>query len=444
MPMIPFEEALFAALEGARPLEARRVPLAEAVGLFLAEDAVSDTDLPPFDRSAMDGYALRASDLAEAGGELEVTGEISAGEEPAVQVAPGECVRIFTGAVVPEGADAVAIQEIASRVVAREGGEDRVRFAKAVEKGANIARRGEDVRADEVLLRAGTRLGAAEIALAAAAGLVQFSVIPRPCVSVLSTGNELVPPGGPVRPGRIRDANGPALVARLRSAGFDTVSFLGIAPDDAAETTSKIERGLESDCLLVSGGVSVGDRDIVPEVLEQLGVEFRFTSVAIKPGKPTKFGLKGRHVVFGLPGNPVSALVVTELFVLPALRKMAGEPGSARDVLRNWRRGTLTAEVRKKAGRRMFAPGRLADARAGEGAHAGPARLCAEIEPLEYHGSADLAAYSRANVVFTLPAEAVGARAGDGVEFYMREDRRRPSTSSSGRRPEPVEGRRDA
>ena len=405
--MIPFEEALRIALEGVSVLDARRVPVTQASGLILAEDAASDTDLPPFDRAAMDGYAVRSADLAEPGCELVVTGEIAAGEEPTLEVAPGECVRIFTGAVTPEGADAVVMQEITSPGES----EGRVRFAEAVEPGANIARRGEDVRAGDVVLRAGTRLGAARIALAAAAGVAELEVIPRPRVSVLSTGSELVPPGRPVRPGQIRDANGPALISRIESAGF-AATFLGIARDDAAETTAKIEAGLESDCLLVSGGVSVGDRDFVPEVLKELGVEFHFSRVAVKPGKPTKFGLRGRRAVFGLPGNPVSALVITELLVLPVLRRMAGHEDAAPRA----RRGTLTGDARKKRGRRLFAPARLVNAGADEGPD------LPEVEPLEYHGSADLAAYSRADVLFTLPAESAGEPAGAEVDFYVRED----------------------
>jgi molybdopterin molybdotransferase len=405
--MIPFEEALRMALEGVNVLDARRVPLTQASGLILAEDAASDTDLPPFDRAAMDGYAVRSADLTESGRELVVVGEVTAGEEPALEIAPGQCVRIFTGAVTPEGADAVAMQEITSP----GGGEGRVRFAEAVEPGANIAKRGEDVRAGDVVLRAGARLGAARIALAAAAGVAELTVIPRPSVSVLSTGSELVPAGRPVRPGQIRDANGPALVSRIGSAGF-AATFLGIAPDDADETTAKIEAGLESDCLVISGGVSVGDRDFVPEVLRDLGVEFRFSRVAVKPGKPTKFGLRGAQVVFGLPGNPVSALVVAELLVLPVLRRMAGRE----DTTPRARRGRLTRDTRKKKGRRLFAPARLVDAGAGEGTG------LPEVEPLEYHGSADLAAYSRTDVLFTLPAESAGEPAGAEVDFYVRED----------------------
>ncbi|MHC4199596.1 MAG: MoeA family protein, partial [Planctomycetota bacterium] len=209
--MIAFEEALRIALESVGPGKARRVPLERASGEVLAADVASDTDLPPFDRAAMDGYAVKAADLTEPGGELEVIAEIAAGEEPRVEIRPGQCVRIFTGAVVPQSADTVAIQEITS-----PGSEERrVRFAEAVKEGANIARRGEDVRAGEVVLHAGRTLGAAEVALAAAAGAGEVSTFPRPLVAVLSTGNELVPPREPIGPGRTRDANGPALVARL-------------------------------------------------------------------------------------------------------------------------------------------------------------------------------------------------------------------------------------
>ncbi|MHC4503381.1 MAG: molybdopterin molybdotransferase MoeA [Planctomycetota bacterium] len=403
--MIAFEEALRIALESVGPGKARRVPLERASGEVLAADVASDTDLPPFDRAAMDGYAVKAADLTEPGGELEVIAEIAAGEEPRVEIRPGQCVRIFTGAVVPQSADTVAIQEITS-----PGSEERrVRFAEAVKEGANIARRGEDVRAGEVVLHAGRTLGAAEVALAAAAGAGEVSTFPRPLVAVLSTGNELVPPREPIGPGRTRDANGPALVARLKAAGFGATG-LGIARDDPAEIRARIAEGLEYDCLIVSGGVSVGEHDFVPEVLGELGVKTCFSKVATKPGKPIKFGLlegpAGRKVVWGLPGNPVSVLVVTEVMVLPVLRKMAGRS----DVEPRKREGRLMRDVKKKPGRRLFAPARLVR---GEGEPG--------VEPLEYHGSADLAAYSRCDVIFTLPANCVAAGAGEPVEYYERE-----------------------
>ncbi len=405
--MISFEEARRIALGRARALPARSVPLVDAAGLVLSEDLRSETDLPPFDRSAMDGYAVRADDLARAGQELALAGEVGAGEAPSLVVGAGECARIFTGAVVPEGADTVVMQE-----VTEAAGAGRVRFREAAKGGANIARRGEDVRKGERILEAGRRLRAAELALAAAAGVADVAITPRPRVAVLSTGDELVPAGSPVRPGEIRDANGPAIAARLSSAGFE-VKSLGIARDDPAETRAKVEQGLACECLVMSGGVSVGDRDFVPAALREMGVEILFEKVAMKPGRPLKFGVKGGVVVWGLPGNPVSVLIATELFVLPVLRKMSGVAGPGPRA----RRGTLASDYRKKPGRRVFVPARLAEQDGPDGGDQPP-----EVEPVEYHGSGDVSGYAQADAILTLPADSTGAAAGERVDYYLRED----------------------
>jgi len=408
--MVPFEEALARALDAARVRGAKRRPLADAAGLVLAEDVRSATDLPPFNRSAMDGYAVRAGDVAEAGVELDVAGTVAAGVAPAFTVDEGACARIFTGAIVPVGADTVVMQE-----VTEPAGDSRVRFLEAAKPGKNIAWRGEDVREGEVVVESGRTLRAAEISLAAAAGVAEASVVPRPSVAVLSTGNELVPAGPSVSPGEIRDANGPALTARLASAGF-APTFLGIARDDPRETRDKIEKGLGYDCLVLSGGVSVGDLDFVPQALRELGVEMLFEKVAMKPGRPIKLGRRGDALVWGLPGNPVSVLIATEMFVLPTLRKMAGRA----DCVPRARRGTLARDYRKKPGRRVFVPARLVE-QDGPDAGGGGAGL-PRVEPVEYHGSGDIAGYSRADAIFTLPADPGGAEKGAIVEYYLRED----------------------
>jgi len=398
--MIPYEEALELALRSVEPLGTVCLPLERAAGSILAEDVRSETDLPPFDRAAMDGYAVRSSDLGAGGAELRLVGEVAAGAGPGRAVGPGECARVFTGAMVPEGADSVVMQEAAE--LPRPG---VVRFRAPAAPGENVARRGEDVRAGQVVLERGRPVDAAAVALAAAAGCDRLEVVRRPAVSVLSTGSELVPAGSRARPPQTNDANGPALLARLRAAGFDA-SFLGIARDDPQELRAALERGLQSDCLVVTGGVSVGELDLVPGVLNELGVETVFSGVAIKPGKPTRFGARGRTAVWGLPGNPVSALVVTELLVLPVLRKMAGVMSFRPRPLR----GILAGGVRKKPGRRLFAPARAAQ---------GASHL--DVEPLESHGAADLAAYARANALLTLREDSAGAAAGDEVELYALE-----------------------
>lgn len=400
--MIPYEEALRLALSAVRSGAPVEVPLVDAVGCVLAEDVHSDTDLPPFDRSAMDGYAARAADVSRKGARLKVIGTIAAGDRPDVTVGEGEAVRIFTGAAVPEGADTVVMQEVTER--SSDG--VTVRFDAAAEAGDNIALRGEDIRSGDVALKAGATVRAGEVSLAAAVGRATLSVHRRPRIAIVSTGDELVAPGSPAEFGKIRDANGPALVARFRAAGFDA-THLGIAADRPAAIGELLEQALEYECAVVSAGVSVGDRDLVPDALSKLGVEFVFTRVAMKPGKPTKLGVRGETVVLGLPGNPVSALAAVEVLFLPMLMKMAGhgDPPPRGS-------GVLAGSVRKKTGRRLFAPA-LIEMNAG-----GAPRVI----PVESNGSADLVALSKANAYLTLTAEATGAEAGDEVEFHARRD----------------------
>lgn len=414
--MISFEEALNITLGAAPELEAVALPLEDAAGFHLAEDVAADSDLPPFDKSAMDGYAVRASDVPGPGEELKVEFEVSAGDEPGRGLSTGLCARIFTGAPVPEGADTVVIQEETG-----PGGSHRtVRFLAGARAGKNICRRGEDVRSGEVVISSGSLVRAAEVSLAAAAGRGRLRVWRRPLVTILSTGNELLAPGSAASGGRIRDSNGPALAARLRAARFEA-RYLGIARDDPRELRSSVEEGLSADVLVVSGGVSVGDRDLVPEVLKALGAELLFDSVAVKPGKPTKLARLGRRLVFGLPGNPFSALVIAEMLVLPALRKMSGDPEPVPPPVR----GVLASDVRKKPGRRAFLPARLAAADPGF-----------QVHPVPSHGAADVASYARADCLLTLPADSGGAPAGSVVEVFRTDARPGAAGDGPGERTE--------
>jgi molybdopterin molybdotransferase len=320
--LVSITEARRRVLEAVTPLGDEPVSLDAALGRVLAEDVTSAIDVPPFDSSGMDGYAVVAGPEAE----LEVIDEARAGHPASEAVRPGTAVRISTGAVVPEGADAVVPVERTTAVTAAE----RVRVP-ATEVGANIRRRGEDTRAGDVLLRAGTTLGAAELGVAASVGRASLRCALRPRVVVLATGDELTPPGEPLAPGRIYGSNGFALGAQVERAGA-TLAGRGTVPDTPDGTRDAIREALEeADVVIVSGGVSVGPHDHVKEALRELGVEEHFWGVLLRPGKPTWFGTREGTLAFGLPGNPVSAMVTFQLFARPALAALQGAaPDAAR------------------------------------------------------------------------------------------------------------------
>jgi molybdopterin molybdotransferase len=320
--LIPVEEARALVLEAVRPLPSERVAVDGALGRVLAEDLESPIDVPPFDSSAMDGYAV----VAGAGRALDVVGESRAGHPAAVEVAGATAVRISTGAQVPDGADAVVPVE---RV---EGGDGQV-VVPDTAPGANVRRAGEDVGAGQLVLRAGEPLGPAEVAVIASLGRAEVACAARPRATLLLTGDELAEPGEPLEPGRIWSSNGYALAGQLAAAGA-TLAGRETVPDEPAATRAALERALsEADLVCVSGGVSVGPHDHVKDALAGLGVEERFWGVRLKPGKPTWFGTLDRGprrvLVFGLPGNPVSAMVTFQLFARPALAAMQGAPPGA-------------------------------------------------------------------------------------------------------------------
>jgi molybdopterin molybdotransferase len=324
--MLEVAEALAEVLARVRPLAARAEALSPAVlGRVLAADVRADADSPPFPKSLRDGYAVRSADCAAPGAELRVVAEIAAGVVTTRTIQPGECARIFTGAPMPDGADAVVMQEDTQPL---DG--DRVRIADARVKPQQwVFARGAEMRAGDVVLHAGTALNPAALGVLAGLGLTAANLRPAPSVSVLSTGNELVEPGEPLKPGQIRDSNGAMLAAQVMRAGATPLPR-GIVRDEPAATRAALGDAMTSaDVLLVVGGVSVGKFDLVPATLEELGVAVHFRQVRLKPGKPLLFGTKGQTLVFGLPGNPVSAFVCFELFVRPALRLLAGhaDPG---------------------------------------------------------------------------------------------------------------------
>ena len=340
--MPSFEEARSTILNAVSPLPTERVMLLDAPGRVLAEDITASADLPLWDNSAMDGYAIKSADCRETV-TLAVTEFIPAGGIAASAVEAGTAMKIMTGAPMPQGGDAVVPFE------ETEEGENWVKISGPVKKGQHIRFRGEDVREGEVVLAAGTVLRTPEISMLATFGRVLVPVFRRARVAILSTGDELVEPGETLLPGKIINSNALALAAALKEIGADPI-ILGIARDNRESHREKIRAGLAADALITSAGVSAGDRDFVREVLAELGVEQLFWKIDIKPGRPTAFGMKGHIPVFSLPGNPVSTMITFEELARPALLKMMGH----RRVLKPFVTAVLAEEVRKKAGRLHF------------------------------------------------------------------------------------------
>ena len=335
--LLTVEEAQAAILERSLPLGGETIAVERAAGRVTAEAVLARVDLPPFASSAMDGFAVRAVDSP---GVLTVVARIAAGSPAERALGPGEAMGISTGGVVPDGADAVVPIE----VVTDRG--DTVEVPDAVTAGAHVRPRGGDVRRGDAVVSAGVRLGPAQVGAIAAAGVPELSCARRPRVAVLSTGSELVAPGTPLAPGQVYEANTLMLATALAAAGADVERLPPVADDEGAHRDA-IARGLESDVLVTSGGVSVGPYDLVRRIEAELGVEEVFWQVAVKPGKPVAFGLRGRTLVFGLPGNPVSSLVGCELLVKPALRALQGSA----DPLPLFERGRIAVELRRNASR---------------------------------------------------------------------------------------------
>ena len=398
-------EHLQAVLAAVRTAPAREVPLEEALGLVLAADLVARVDLPGFDNSAMDGYAVRAADVASGSAATPVTlpvvGEVAAGGTADREVGPGEAVRIMTGAMMPPGADTVV------KVEDTDGGTERVRVDAAAPVGLAVRPAGEDVRAGTVVLTAGSVLDARRLALAAATGYGVVPVHPRPRVAVVSTGAELVPPGGTLAPGQIHDSNSHMLAAALVETGC-TVARRVTVGDTAQEVLAVVEElasGPDAvDAIVTSGGVSMGAYDVVKEALRDRGVDF--VQVAMQPGKPQGFGTVGERGVplFGLPGNPVSSYVSFEVFVRPALRTMMGLEPATRPVLT----ARLTQALRSPAGRTQIA--RAVATRTATGWEADP------VWGQASHFVADL---SRANAFVIVPADVTEVGAGESVELWL-------------------------
>jgi molybdopterin molybdotransferase len=358
MALLSVDDALARLLSDAMPLGQEAVAIADAAGRVLAESVKALRTQPPFPASAMDGYAVRAADLSP-GARLAVIGEAPAGAPFAGSLAPGQAVRIFTGAAVPEGADTILIQENANRIDAVT-----VEVLETVATGRHIRRAGLDFEKGEALLEAGRVLDAAAVSLAAAANHATLPVVRRPLVAVIATGDELLPPGSNPGPGQIIASNSFGVAAIARDSGADVVD-LGIVPDDRAVMASRLRDALDAqaDIIVTLGGASVGDHDLVNEVLTAEGMTLDFWKIAMRPGKPLMFGRLGTTRVVGLPGNPVSSLVCSHLFLKPLIANLAGrtaepdirEAALAQDMAANDSRQDYVRAAVTKSGDKLVA-----------------------------------------------------------------------------------------
>ena len=405
--MLSYEEARRVVIEQVGRVQRLRVGepvcVQDALGRVLAQQVLADRDYPPFNRSTRDGYALRASEAnaaAETGKTIRCVAEIKAGDSVTQALAPGTCVQIMTGAAVPPAADAVVMIEHTQR----EG--DAVRVERETREGQNIVPRGSEAAEGERLLASGTRLGYVELALAAQVGAVELSCARKPRVAILSTGDEVVLAEQTPGPFQIRNSNSVSLAAQVRLAGGEPVP-LGNAADTTGDLREKMAAGLREDVLVLSGGVSMGKYDLVETVLKQLGAEFFFDAVAIRPGKPAVFGKCGETFVFGLPGNPVSTMVTFELFVVAALDLLGGAAARPLALLE----ARLGAAMNEKPGLTHFLPARV------EWPQGKP-----EVTPLSWQGSGDIAALAKANCFLVVPAEKENLAVGEAVRVMMRRD----------------------
>jgi len=377
-------------------MPAEYVPLVSSVGRILREDAHSDTDSPPFDRSIKDGFAVRVSDLSDAGADLKVVGESRAGQSFEGSVGPGECCEIMTGASVPEGADAVVMVEYTERP-----SRDIVRIRCGARGGENIQPEGTEARRGDLILPTGRGIRTSDLGILATVGKSQVLVSAKPRVAIISTGDELVDVDR--QPGRdqIRNSNSYTLYAQILQAGGQP-EMLGIARDNVADLREKIGEGLKRNILLASGGVSMGKYDLVEGIFDEFGVEVSFDKVAMKPGKPTVFGHRDKTFVFGLPGNPVSTMVSFELLVRPLIRLLLQASDQEGTVLE----AILKEEFRCDPVRFGCLP---VSVRFEDGAY--------RLSRVQWKGSSDLVGLSQANAYVLLPRQEGHLGAGTAVKF---------------------------
>src|ERR1700726_3248824 len=379
------------------PIEFASEP-ARALGRVPAEDISADRNYPPFDRATRDGFAVRAADVAQAGPKLNVIGESRAGVAFDGAIAIGQCVSIMTGAAVPRGVDAVVMLEHT-----RVEGTSAI-FERAARAGQNFVPAGKEIRAGEIVVARGARVGYAEVAMAAQVGRSKLTVYRRPRVAILSTGDEVVAVEQAPGQFQIRNSNSVSLAAQVSLAGAEPV-MLGNAPDEVSELRRRIERGLEADILVLSGGVSVGKYDFVEQVLRELGAEFFFDAIAIRPGKPAVFGWCKGKPVFGLPGNPVSTMVTCELVVVPAIELMSGHKPEPLPLFK----AKLVHPVDLRAALTHFLPARVSWP-SGE----------PTVSILHWEGSGDIGAVVRSNCFLVVHEAKLKLAAGEWVDVLPR------------------------
>jgi molybdopterin molybdotransferase len=381
------------------PRATEQLRVGDALGFVLAQEVKTDREYPPFNRATRDGYAVIAAD-AKAGATLKCAGEIKAGDSVTKELSAETCVQIMTGAAVPSGADAVVMIEHTKR----DG--DQVQFERDAVAGQNFVPRGSEALAGQKILTPGTRLGYAELASAAQVGAVELKCASKPRVAILSTGDEIVSVDSIPGQFQIRNSNSVSLAAQVRLAGGLPV-LLGNAMDREDDLASKIRRGLQEDLLVLSGGVSMGKYDLVEKALKEIGAEFYFDAVAIRPGKPAVFGKCGEKFVFGLPGNPVSTMVTFELFVAPAVDLLSGTDARALPIIE----ARLGEALNEKPGVTHFLPAHMQGQGAGR-----------EVTVLKWQGSGDVSALSKANCFAIVPATLEKIDAGERVEVMVRRD----------------------
>jgi molybdopterin molybdotransferase len=393
--MITYEQALKTILKHTAVLGQEKIPIEESAGRILKEDIYSKIDMPPFDKSAMDGYAVNSADVKKIPVKLKCAGLIQAGENFEKKLQRGQCVKIMTGAPMPAQADSVVMVE---NTLCRGG---YVEILSGVKKRENVCSRGEDVKRGQKVIEKNMMIYPAHTAILAGCGRSFVKVAAKPKVAVLNTGGEIVPPGEKLGKNKIYNSNGPMLMSLLKSDNIQTQS-LGIAKDDISELKTVVKKGLDADMLLISGGVSMGDYDLIPGVLKSLGIKKVFHKVNIKPGKPLLFAVRNKTLIFGIPGNPVSNFLAYQIFIRLALAKLSGgKPGPA-----PFEEGILKTALAHNPGRKHFVLVKISKKKSGY-----------YLTPVESHGSADILALSKADGFMIVDTDTPVVNAGAEMRF---------------------------